>query len=365
VGSVTIENLSKSFGAVRAVRDVSMEIPDGAFVTLLGPSGCGKTTTLNLVAGLETPDGGRIVIDGIDVTDFAPHERGMAMVFQSYALYPHKNVYGNLAFSLQLAKVPREEIERRVRAVAEMLEIGGLLERRVGQLSGGQQQRVSLARALVKEPSVFLFDEPLSNLDAALRVRTRNEIKKLHQQLRTTSIFVTHDQEEAMVLSDLVAVMKDGLVEQLGTPDEIYHRPRSVEVAAFVGKPRINLVPAELRQANGEWSLIGDGLRVTADAAALRLPATSSVGGPVHAGIRAEDVVVGWSESAGSGARARVALVEPLGSDTFLELESGSSTLTARVAASVRPSVGDPAFVSVRPESIHLFDTRTGERLNN
>ncbi len=226
MSSVAIAGLSKAFGAVRAVRDFSLEIPEGSFVTLLGPSGCGKTTTLNLIAGLESPDGGSVVIDGVDVTDFAPHERGMAMVFQSYALYPHKNVFGNLAFSLQLAKVPRDEIDRRVREVAELLEIGALLDRRVGQLSGGQQQRVSLARALVKEPSVFLFDEPLSNLDAALRVRTRNEIKKLHQQLRTTSIFVTHDQEEAMVLSDLVAVMKDGIIEQAGTPDDIYQRPQ-------------------------------------------------------------------------------------------------------------------------------------------
>jgi ABC-type sugar transport system ATPase subunit len=256
VSSVTIRGLRKSFGAVEAVRDFTMEIADGAFVTLLGASGCGKTTTLNLLAGLEVPDAGQILLDGEDVTDAAPHERGMAMVFQSYALYPHKNVFGNLAFSLQLAKVPRAQIDERVRRVAAMLEIDGLLDRRVGQLSGGQQQRVSLARALVKEPAVFLFDEPLSNLDAALRVRTRNEIKKLHLQLRTTSIFVTHDQEEAMVLSDIIAVMKDGQIEQAGDPDEIYRRPRNVDVAAFVGAPPRPLA-ARARQGASRRALGG------------------------------------------------------------------------------------------------------------
>ncbi len=363
MSSVAIAGLSKAFGAVRAVRDFSLEIPEGSFVTLLGPSGCGKTTTLNLIAGLESPDGGSIVIDGVDVTDFAPHERGMAMVFQSYALYPHKNVFGNLAFSLQLAKVPRVEIDRRVREVADLLEIGALLDRRVGQLSGGQQQRVSLARALVKEPSVFLFDEPLSNLDAALRVRTRNEIKKLHQQLRTTSIFVTHDQEEAMVLSDLVAVMKDGIIEQAGTPDDIYQRPRSVDVATFVGKPRITVLPARLTVSGDEATLASDDLQLTVPAASLRLE-DSSGARDVQVGIRSEDVSVHWSSVPSGAVPARVALVEPLGSDTFLELEIGAASVTARVEAARRPAVGEQVSLTFRPEAIHLFDGSSGVRVN-
>lgn len=363
MSSVSIQRLSKSFGAVRAVRDFSMQIPEGSFVTLLGPSGCGKTTTLNLVAGLEEPDDGSVTIDGLDVTDFAPHERGMAMVFQSYALYPHKNVFGNLAFSLQLAKVPRDEIDRRVREVAELLEIGGLLDRRVGQLSGGQQQRVSLARALVKQPSVFLFDEPLSNLDAALRVRTRNEIKKLHQQLRTTSIFVTHDQEEAMVLSDLVAVMKDGVIEQAGTPDDIYQRPRSVDVATFVGKPRIALLPARLSVSDDDATIDGDGFRLVVPAGSLRLTGGADTR-DVQVGIRSEDVFVHWSAAPTGATPARVALVEPLGSDTFLELDLGSHSLTARVEAARRPNVGDTVRVTFRPEAVHLFEAGSGTRLN-
>src|SRR3954447_9865908 len=230
-----------------------MSIPDQAFVSLLGPSGCGKSTTLNMIAGLEKIDAGRIELQGEDITDWAPHERKMAMVFQNYALYPHMDVYGNLAFSMKLARRPKKEIDQRIKDVAEMLEIGELLKRRVGQLSGGQQQRVALARALVKEPKVFLFDEPLSNLDATLRTRTRIEIKKLHQQVRATSIFVTHDQEEAMMLSDLIAVMNKGKLVQLGTPDEIYRRPRNTYVATFVGKPQMNFLDVAAGHDNGRF----------------------------------------------------------------------------------------------------------------
>ena len=235
MSQVELRGLSKSFGPVHAVRDVSLDIPDHSFVTLLGPSGCGKTTTLNMTAGLERATEGAVLLDGKDVTGWAPHERGMAMVFQNYALYPHKNVFENIAFALRLQRRPRDEIERRVRATAEALELGALLTRRIAQLSGGQQQRVALARAMAKEPQVFLFDEPLSNLDAGLRTRLRVEIKRLHQQLRTTSIFVTHDQEEALELADEVVVMRNARIEQIGSPQEVYDKPRSPFVYEFLG----------------------------------------------------------------------------------------------------------------------------------
>ena len=243
---VALREVEKTFGPVQAVRGVSLEIHDGAFVTLLGPSGCGKTTTLNMIAGLEKITRGDIYLDDQRITDWAPHERKMAMVFQNYALYPHMNVYGNMAFSLKLARQPKRDIDTRVRRVAQALEIDHLLDRRVAQLSGGQQQRVALARAMVKEPKVFLFDEPLSNLDAALRTRMRSEIKKLHQQLGATSIFVTHDQEEAMMLSDYIAVMRDGQIVQYAPAEEIYRRPQHLYVATFIGKPRMSTVEGQL-----------------------------------------------------------------------------------------------------------------------
>jgi ABC-type sugar transport system ATPase subunit len=282
LATVSIRNITKTFGPVTAVNDLSMEIPDQTFVSLLGPSGCGKSTTLNVIAGLETIDNGSIVLEDEDITDWAPHERQMAMVFQNYALYPHMDVYGNLAFSLKLAKRPKDEIDRRVKYVAEVLEIGDFLKRRVSQLSGGQQQRVALARALVKEPKVFLFDEPLSNLDATLRARTRIEIKKLHQQVNATSIFVTHDQEEAMMLSDLIAVMNKGQVVQLDSPDEIYRRPKTSYVATFVGNPRMNIVELDATVGERELSAAGDDFVVRWSAAEVQIQGT--VAGKVRQG---------------------------------------------------------------------------------
>src|SRR3954452_7161883 len=242
VASLSLQNLARHYGKVRAVDGLSVEVPDGALVTLRGPSGCGKSTTLNLIAGLDKPDAGKIVLGDTDITRTPPNERRMAMVFQNYALYPHMTAYDNIAFSLKLSKRPKAEIDTRVKAVAEMLDIAHLLARKPGQLSGGQQQRVALGRALVKQPLVFLLDEPFSNLDAALRSRMRTEVKHLHLALGTTSVFVTHDQEEAMTLSDLIAVMRDGKLVQFGTQHEIYRRPANTYVATFVGKPKMSLV---------------------------------------------------------------------------------------------------------------------------
>ena len=360
---VELRALSKHFGPVRAVKEVSLEIPDHAFVTLLGPSGCGKTTTLNLIAGLEKVTSGDVFVDNERITDWAPHERGMAMVFQNYALYPHMNVYGNMAFGLKLMKHPNREVDRRVRHVAKVLELDHLLERRISQLSGGQQQRVALGRAMVKEPKVFLFDEPLSNLDAALRTRMRIEIKKLHQQLKTTSIFVTHDQEEAMMLSDYIAVMRDGLVVQYGPAQEIYRKPQHLYVATFIGKPAMSIIPGQLTVSADAMSFHGQ--EVT-----LQWPLASGKGAPVDKaallGVRAEDVTL----TAPGGAippnafQGTVALLEPLGSDTYVEVSNGATAVTARVEPDRPLAVGDAVVVNIPREKIHLFHADTQQRLH-
>src|SRR6476620_800827 len=244
--ALRLDHISRFFGKVKAVDDLSLEIPAGTFVTLLGPSGCGQSTTLSLIAGLDRLDQGRILLGDEDITATPPNERRMAMVFQNYALYPHMTAYDNIAFGLKLQHGPKQEVETRVKAVAENLDISHLLKRKPGQLSGGQQQRVALGRALVKEPVVFLLDEPFSNLDAGLRSRMRTEVKHLHLKLGTTSVFVTHDQEEAMSLSDFIAVMRDGKIVQFGPTKEIYRKPRDLYVATFVGKPKMSLVDGEL-----------------------------------------------------------------------------------------------------------------------
>jgi multiple sugar transport system ATP-binding protein len=361
---VELRGLSKHFGPVHAVKEVSLEIPDHAFVTLLGPSGCGKTTTLNLIAGLEKVTRGDVFLDNERITDWAPHERGMAMVFQSYALYPHMNVYGNMAFGLKLMKVPNSEVDRRVRHVAKTLELDHLLERRISQLSGGQQQRVALGRAMVKEPKVFLFDEPLSNLDAALRTRMRIEIKKLHQQLKTTSIFVTHDQEEAMMLSDLIAVMRDGNVVQYGPAQEIYRKPQHLYVATFIGKPAMSILKGQLSVDSHTLTFQGDELRLSWPLAGVH---GASLQTPALLGIRAEDVALSApaGETLAPNAFAgTVALLEPLGSDTFVEVSSGANSVTARVEPDRPLAVGDSVVVNIPREKIHLFDAETQQRLN-
>mgnify|MGYP000122273087 CR=1 FL=1 len=365
MSQVELRGLSESFGPVHAVRDVSLDIPDHSFVTLLGPSGCGKTTTLNMTAGLERATEGAVLLDGKDVTGWAPHERGMAMVFQNYALYPHKNVFENIAFALRLQRRPRDEIERRVRATAEALELGALLTRRIAQLSGGQQQRVALARAMAKEPQVFLFDEPLSNLDAGLRTRLRVEIKRLHQQLRTTSIFVTHDQEEAMILSDLVAVMRDGVVVQYGPAKEIYRRPSHLYVATFIGKPRMSLLAGRLRASGATAELVADGLRLSWPLEAAPPPALAGGEREVLLGVRAEDVRLGPPGGAdGDSFAGEVELLEPLGSDTYVEVRRGPHRLIARVEPDSAPRPGETVGLRMPWARLHLFDAATEQRIN-
>ncbi|MEV0129666.1 ABC transporter ATP-binding protein [Dactylosporangium sp. NPDC050688] len=358
--SLRLESIYRRYGKVTAVNDLSLELPAGKFITLLGPSGCGKTTTLNLIAGLDQADGGSIHMGERDITRVPPNERGMAIVFQNYALYPHMSVFDNIAFGLRLQRRPKPEIQSRVRHTAELLAIEHLLDRRPGQLSGGQQQRVALGRAMVKRPAVFLLDEPFSNLDAALRARMRTEVKHLHQSLGTTSVFVTHDQEEAMTLSDLIAVMRDGKLVQYGTQHEVYGKPRDMYVATFLGKPRMSLIEGSLERHADEVVFTAPGLR-------LGLGTAASIGlhdgewPRVAAGLRAEDVSLGAPGALSFD--AQVALLEPIGSDTFVELEVGGATVVARVPPEDPVAVGDRVTAVIKPGRVHLFDLDSTERI--
>jgi multiple sugar transport system ATP-binding protein len=368
--SLRIENLTRRYGDVKAVDDLNLDIPAGTFLTLLGASGCGKSTTLGLIAGLDKPDGGRILLGDKDITSLPPNERGMAMVFQSYALYPHMTVAENIAFGLKLRRRPKAEITERVRNVAQILDLTHLLERRPSQLSGGQQQRVGLGRALVKQPQVFLLDEPFSNLDAALRARMRTEIKHLHLRLGTTTVFVTHDQEEAMSLSDRIAVMKDGRVVQFGSQDEIYERPTSLYVATFVGRPRMSLLRGTLRRSGGAAVFAADDLKVPLSASRTSALAATPSDARIVLGVRAEDVGVFVEKTNPSSPDstllpATVVLLEPMGSDTFVELRLGTQTIVARVSPQNRFVLGQHVWVELDDSRCHLFDEATESRIGD
>src|SRR5690349_11841958 len=315
---VAMRSLNKKYDEVHAVIDVNLEIRDQEFVVLVGPSGCGKTTTLRMVAGLESITGGQITIDEKVVNELPPMDRDIAMVFQNYALYPHMSVYDNMAFGLRLRKYARPEIDRRVKEAAEMLGIQMLLDRKPKQLSGGQRQRVALGRAIVREPQVFLMDEPLSNLDAKLRVQTRAEIKKLHARLQTTTVYVTHDQVEAMTMGDRIVVMKDGLVQQVDTPMNLYDRPANLFVAGFIGSPAMNFLETKLARQDGKLLLDGGVFKAEVPPE-LSGPLAEWAGKPVIFGIRPEDVS-DRAHAGGNGAvlHAQVDVHEPLGSDVIL-----------------------------------------------
>jgi multiple sugar transport system ATP-binding protein len=350
---IRLSGVTKRYGSATALHRLDLDIADREFIVFLGPSGCGKTTTLNIVAGLEDISEGEIYFDEKPVTDVPPHQREIAMVFQSYALYPQKTVYENVAFGLRLRNHASDDIDRRVRAAAEKLEIGHLLDRRPAQLSGGQRQRVALGRALVREPSAFLMDEPLSNLDAALRVSMRTLIKKLHAEMRTTFVYVTHDQAEAMTLADRIMVMRDGRVQQLGTPDEIYNRPANRFVAAFLGNPQMNFVEGEIEAAP-------TGARFRCGEFALEVPPAlaRAIGRKVVLGVRAEDFGIGGDAGAGT-IDAAVSLVLPLGSEQHLDIVCDAVELTVRAPKEIRAVPGDAIRLQVRPERLHLFDAQT------
>ena len=354
-----LRNVVKRYGKIEVVHGIDLDVPEGAFTVLVGPSGCGKSTLLRMIAGLESISGGAIEIGGTLVNDIPPRGRDIAMVFQDYALYPHMSVRENMGFGLKMRGVPQVEANAALDRAATILQIGHLMDRRPRDLSGGQRQRVAMGRAIVREPRAFLFDEPLSNLDAKLRAEMRTEIKRLHGHLRTTVIYVTHDQVEAMTLADRIVVLNHGRIEQQGTPDEIYNSPRSQFVAAFMGAPPMNLIPVILRDKGGEQVLdLGGG-------AVLPVPNrycyAVSGGGPLVLGIRPEH----FAADTGTGGELAqltfpVSVVEPLGSDTLVFLRTGGPDIVARVAPGAAPRPGDSFTVAFDLASVHLFapDTR-------
>tara|TARA_R110002020_G_scaffold20374_70_gene69795 strand:- start:3180 stop:4181 length:1002 start_codon:yes stop_codon:yes gene_type:complete len=326
MGHISLKQITKSFGETEVIPPLDLEIRDGEFIVFVGPSGCGKSTLLRLIAGLEDVTSGLIEIDGRNATEVPPARRGLAMVFQSYALYPHMSVRKNIAFPLKMAGIDKAEIDRKVEDAAKVLNLTDYLHRRPGQLSGGQRQRVAIGRAIVREPAAFLFDEPLSNLDAALRVNMRLEISELHNTLETTMIYVTHDQIEAMTMADRIVVLHAGRIEQVGTPLELYSQPRNIFVAGFIGSPKMNFISGEAARAHGADTI----------------------------GIRPEHMTLSTTEGAWEG---RVSVAEHLGSDTFLHIQTKSvGTLTARAGGEFPVRHGDTVWLTPQEDKLHRFD---------
>ncbi len=356
MGRIRLENLGKRFGSVEAVRDLTLDIADGEFIALLGPSGCGKTTTLLMLAGIYKPSAGQILFDGVVVNDLPPQDRHIGMVFQSYALYPHMTVFENIAFPLRLMRRPAAEIRRRVQEAAVLVQIEALLERRPGQLSGGQQQRVALARALVKQPTLLLLDEPLSNLDAKLRVLMRAEIKHLQRTLGITTILVTHDQVEAMTMADRIAVLRDGVLQQVGTPDDLYYRPANTFVAGFIGSPPMNFIPATVEAGGGRVVFATEGLRLPAAATSAHL--ATRRGAEVLVGIRPEDIRLSLrpQEDAIAG---RILDVEPLGRELVVAVVVGRHVLVAIAEHGFAGRRDQAVGLTVPPERLYLFNPAT------
>jgi multiple sugar transport system ATP-binding protein len=361
MASVTYDHVSKKFGETTAISDLNITIEDKEFLVLVGPSGCGKSTALRCLAGLEEITSGRILIGSRDVSNVAPKDRDIAMVFQSYALYPHMSVYDNMAFGLKLRKTPKSEIDRRVKEAAETLGISHLLGRKPKQLSGGQRQRVAVGRAIVREPAVFLFDEPLSNLDAKLRVQTRAEISKLHQRLQTTFIYVTHDQVEAMTMASRIAVMKDGVLQQLDSPQNLYDSPTNVFVAGFIGSPAMNFFDAKLSRSDGKLVVDAGTFNVT-------IPDNKAGAFQAHAGknvimgIRPEDIHDPNFAPPGihqAAVPAHVEVTELMGNEVFLYLTTGNKNYVARVDPRSQARIGHDVQVAMNLDNMQLFDKET------
>jgi sn-glycerol 3-phosphate transport system ATP-binding protein len=355
MASISLRNVVKRYGvgpkANPVIHGVSAEIADHEFIVIVGPSGCGKSTLLRMVAGLEEISGGEIAIGGRVVNDTEPSERDIAMVFQNYALYPHMSVFDNMAYGLKIAKVPLDEIKARVDKAAKILELGTYLQRKPRELSGGQRQRVAMGRAIVRQPQVFLFDEPLSNLDAKLRAQTRLEIQKLHAELGVTSLFVTHDQVEAMTLAQRMIVMNGGRMEQIGTPDEVYHRPATTFVASFIGSPPMNLIQGQ-----------ADGSRFTAGGQTLALPVAAPRVGELTLGLRPEHTEL--SRAGSAGWPLKVEALEMLGAERLVYGRLGETLFTVRLDATlVPPKVGDTVSLQTTAEHLHWFDPATQQRV--
>jgi len=357
MASLQLRDIEKSYGSVSVIKGIDLAVDEGEFVALVGPSGCGKSTILRMIAGLEDITGGEIAIGERVVNDLTPRERNIAMVFQSYALYPHMNVRKNMSFNLELAGKKRDEIDQRVSQAARMLELEPLLDRKPSQLSGGQRQRVAMGRAVVRDPSVFLFDEPLSNLDAKLRVQMRGEIKALHKKVGTTSIYVTHDQIEAMTLADRVVVLDKGVIQQSGTPMELYREPANIFVAGFIGSPAMNFIEAELVSEGGALkarSTSGISFDFVAGKAA-------KAGQSVVVGVRPEHLLV---DGSGTALKGTIGYFEPTGGTTFVNLDIGGQSIIVVVSGAMDIRDGNTLTVHAAPDIVHVFDAATGIRIS-
>ncbi|ARQ75828.1 MULTISPECIES: ABC transporter ATP-binding protein [Pseudomonas] len=365
MATLELRNVNKSYGKglPDTLKNIELKIDDGEFLILVGPSGCGKSTLMNCIAGLETISGGAILVDDADISGMSPKDRDIAMVFQSYALYPTMSVRDNIAFGLKIRKMSAAAIDEEVARVSKLLQIEHLLGRKPGQLSGGQQQRVAMGRALARRPKIYLFDEPLSNLDAKLRVEMRTEMKLMHQRLKTTTVYVTHDQIEAMTLGDKVAVMKDGIIQQFGTPKQIYNDPANLFVASFIGSPPMNFIPLRLQRRDGRLLALLD-----SGQARCELPLGMQDAGledrDVIVGIRAEQIVLAPAEANGLPViRAEVQVVEPTGPDTLVFVSLNGIKVCCRLAPDDAPAVGQSLNLQFDPAKVLLFDANTGERL--
>ena len=356
MADVKLEHIEKKYSnGFHAVKDVNLEIGDKEFMVLVGPSGCGKTTTLRMIAGLEDVTSGTLWIGDRVINDVAPKDRNIAMVFQNYALYPHMSIFDNIAFGLKLRKVPKAAIREKVEKVAQVLGIFDLLDRKPRQLSGGQRQRVALGRAIVREPEVFLMDEPLSNLDAKLRVQMRSELIKLHSEIDSTFIYVTHDQTEAMTMGTRICVMNQGEIQQVGTPKEIYHKPANVFVAGFIGAPQMNFLLSEVTEADGKLTLRFEDMEIgVLPAVGQKLKDSGYVGKTILVGTRPEDAILG-----DSGYPVKIQVLEMLGSGAYLHYAIGQKPCVASVSSDVDVAVGDIIRITFDPNKLHLFDPET------
>ncbi|GLK88633.1 ABC transporter ATP-binding protein [Pseudomonas turukhanskensis] len=364
MATLELKNVKKTYGSglPDTLKDIELKIESGEFLILVGPSGCGKSTLMNCIAGLENITGGEILVDGADISGMSPKDRDIAMVFQSYALYPTMNVRENIAFGLKMRKMSPAAIEEEVARVAKLLQIEHLLTRKPGQLSGGQQQRVAMGRALARRPKIYLFDEPLSNLDAKLRVEMRTEIKLMHQRLKTTTVYVTHDQIEAMTLGDKVAVMKDGIVQQFGTPQQIYNDPANLFVASFIGSPPMNFIPLRLQRRDGRLLALLD-----SGQARCELPLAMQDEGlenrEVILGIRPEQINLATAGANLPSILTEVEVIEPTGPDTLVFVNLNQTKVCCRLAPDMAPKVGETLELQFDPDKVLLFDAKSGERL--
>jgi len=366
MATLELRNVHKTYGTglPDTLKDIQLAIKDGEFLILVGPSGCGKSTLMNCIAGLESISGGAILIDEQDVSGMSPKDRDIAMVFQSYALYPTMNVRDNIAFGLKIRKLPQAAIDEEVARVAKLLQIEHLLARKPGQLSGGQQQRVAMGRALARRPKIYLFDEPLSNLDAKLRVEMRTEIKLMHQRLKTTTVYVTHDQIEAMTLGDKVAVMKDGIIQQFGTPQQIYNDPANLFVASFIGSPPMNFIPVRLARQDGRVLALLDSGQARCELP-LGVAGEGLEGRELILGVRPEQITLGGAQGNGlPGIRAEVQVTEPTGPDLLVFVTLNQTKVCCRLAPDVACRVGDSLDLQFDPARVLLFDAASGERLD-